>query len=148
MSSRRDRLHAPFTNPVQTGSGVQLLSTECRQAAWAVVAHAVERVLQPSEPTDEAPIDVARQLQLELHADALGRVLLVRTRSGHTALLSLGKLVLMELAEADVNAIPSIVYGTQAGPVSGVVLKAAKLPVLVCNPEWLRATALGQNSGK
>jgi hypothetical protein len=116
---------------------VRLLTTECIGAAWGVDADAVERIVSRSEWLEQSPLDVAQALELRPIADALERVLVVRGASRAKALLSQGKLTLFEFLASDVQMVPNIVYGKNLGLVRSVVLEAAKLPVLICDPDTL-----------
>ena len=122
---------------------VRLLATECEDVAWAVDADSVERIVRRSEWLEAPPLDVAHTLALRPFAEALERVLMVQGVSGAKALLSQGRLRLIELLASDVQTVPNIVYGSCFGPVRSVVLEATDFPVLICDPESLEA-ALGR----
>ena len=122
---------------------VRLLTTECKGVAWAVEADSVECIVDRSEWLDQAPLDVAHALELRPFADALERVLVMRSDSGKKALLSQGKLTLIELLASDVQLVPGIVYAAGFGPVRSVVLEAASFPVLICDPASLTSAAGG-----
>ena len=119
--------------------GVRLLATQCTGVGWAVDADTVERIIRRSEWLEQPPLDVASSLALRPLPDALERVLVVQGASGARALLSQGKLALLELSASDVMTVPGIVYGGALGPVRSVVLEAAGFPVLIFDLDSLQA---------
>ena len=143
MTERGPGAFAPPSATPQQSPGVQLLTTQCRGAAWAVEADSVERIIMHSDWFEEPPLDVAHALELRPFPDGLERVLVVHGVLGAKALLSRGKLTLIELLASDVQMVPSIVYGSALGPVQQVVLEAADFPVLVFNPDSVEVASGG-----